>query len=77
MTIQPLQSRTERYLVSAPQTLPAGLEPVDLDILASEIFPNLDIELLDKIPSVPGKGESEQTEFLVASMTFERFEQLS
>ena len=50
---------------------------MDLDILASEIFPNLDIELLDKIPSVPGKGESEQTEFLVASMTFERFEQLS
>lgn len=77
MTIQPLQSRTERYLISALQTVPAGLEPVDLDILASEIFPNIGIELLDKIPSVPGQRESEQTEFLVASMTFEKFELLS
>ncbi len=64
-------SRNIKTLIGKPRFQALELESLDLDVLARDIFPSLNIQLLQKIISPNGK-----TELLVAEMSLERFENL-
>ena len=68
-----LKARTERYLIGRPQTRLNSLETMNLDFLADEIFPTLDISLIEKIKS----STSGSTEVLLVDMDSIRYERLN